>query len=137
MLRYLSTWSASIRLCWLALVWKCYEVFPRRASAVGKVTEDPLHPLGRFLVGSIEEMAVKIHRQLDGRMAEPLGDLLRMDPLSDQQRGVRMAQIVEAHLGEAGGLQNLLILVQHVRSVDRRARPCGEDQTLFLPGGVG
>ena len=72
-------------------------------------------------------MNLGAHGQLDGRMAKPHGDALGVDAFVDQQRGVRVAQVVEAQARQADTLAGLLKPPQDVELFKRRA-----DSTLWL-----
>ena len=99
--------------------------------------EDFLHSLRGLFVGSLKQMAVEVHGEFDGGVAESLGDLLRVYSFGNQQGGVSVTQIVEPHFGQAGLAEDLLEAVQNVRGVYGRADARGEDELLFLPGGIG
>ena len=55
-------------------------------------------------------MVVGIHRQLDGRMAESLGDALGVDAFVDHQRRVRVAQVVEAQARQSDALAKIFFI---------------------------
>src|SRR5258706_12090069 len=51
-----------------------------------------------------EYMRIRVERQADLRMPERLHDRPRIDALGQQERGGRVPQIVEANVGQLGGL---------------------------------
>jgi hypothetical protein len=67
-------------------------------------------------------MAVDVERRLDARMAEPLLDRLRVLPGRDEERRVRVSQVVEPHGGEAGRVEVAPERAVDVVGIERAAR---------------
>ncbi len=99
----------------------CLRCLSRRKWHDPSITsEESFHRGGRFLIGTLKQVAVSIHRQLDRRMPEALRSALGMHAFVDQQRRVGVAQVVEAQAREADAFADLLKPAQHVAFFKRR-----------------
>jgi hypothetical protein len=78
-------------------------------------------------------MAVKVHRQLDRRMAQALRNLSRVDTFRDWSATRGCAGGRKSSLRQSGIRDDLLKPAAHVRRVQGRPTPRREDQCLDLP----
>lgn len=115
---------------------------PAPSSLLDPSAKEPFHFLGRIPVASLEEMTIGVHCQFDRGVPEPLRNLFGMDPLIDEKRGVRVAQIVEPELRELVLFANHLKATKNIALFERRpnfgreqkaalAPAFGGEQTLF------
>lgn len=66
-------------------------------------SERPLQGVREGVVPVREQVPVPVHRHADGRMAQPVGDLLRVGPEVDHQGRAGVPEIMEPQPVEVGG----------------------------------
>jgi hypothetical protein len=79
-------------------------------------------------------MGVGVKRDGDGGVSEALGDYLGMDAGLQRQRGVRVAQVVQADAWQQRSLHRLAEVARHRLRVEGGAVLGGEDKTRLDPG---
>src|SRR2546425_1908767 len=102
-------------------------------DAVAVLTEYQPIELPRLRRMSIRhQMSVAVERRLDGGMAELRLDVLRVRSLSDQEAGIRVAQIVEPHAAKLRPAEHPCPLpVSEVVRIDRLSvRPAEHESAL-------
>jgi hypothetical protein len=81
--------------------------------------ENTIHALRGFLIAPLEQVSVGVHCELNRGVLEPLGDLLSMNPLGNEQRGMCVTQIVEADSWKLLLFENDPEAVKRIATVER------------------
>ena len=100
-----------------------------RALLPGK--GDPSVP--RIPDRSIKQVPVGVQGELYRGVTETLGNLFCMDPFRDQQRGMRVAQVVKTDPRKLVLLEDDSESVTRIAGIERGAHARGEDVILLLP----
>ncbi len=110
-------------------------MFPLFASVQALLSPyQTIQGISRNLIERVDDVAIGIEGQVDGRVAQKLAYQLRVDILFKEEAGRRMAKIMETDFRQARlpGLE--LEMSEQVPRGDRGTDVCCEDQTGFLPG---
>jgi hypothetical protein len=96
--------------------------------------KDALHRADGALLHVGEDVGIGVHRLGDVRVAEHLLNYLRVDVLRQEERGARVAEVVEPYPRESGAFQKRIEgSVYQVSHVERTAREGGENEVSFQP----
>jgi len=79
-------------------------------------------------------MRVRVHRDGDVAVPEPLTDNLRMDTGGQQDRSVGMTQAMQGEVRESGLLYNSLEVLAEFIGYDRSSIGTREDVSAVRPG---
>src|SRR5215211_3136217 len=106
------------------------------AANIGIIAQSVFHRARSHLLHSRYHVAVGVQRDGDGRVPEHLGDYLRVDAFSQEERRTGVPEVVEAYVGQPGPPQERLpVLVMEVVAPDRCATPGAEHETPGVPLG--
>ena len=67
--------------------------------------QDGVHPSGDVLLALLKDVPVGVRRQHDRAVPQEVLDVLQGEALTEQERRRRVAQVVEARVGESGSHQ--------------------------------